>query len=184
MNTKDKQTVSEALSELFGVTGPECEKAHREQWAVMDRIRNAEEEMQARFRPHWARIIGIIRRECNKRGVSFTANHSGYQGVEYVRVDKQPSDVSAVGINHTDYTVSPYISIEFWLGYGIKIGWSGYAKTANEFERKFDVLLSTLDGYCTAARKHGKDCDTCGLREKDKGKCQRCRTCKDGSMWT
>jgi hypothetical protein len=180
MNNTDQETISAALQELHGVTGPECKEAHRDEWQVRDRVRVAEEEMQARFRPHWLKIMNIIRRECRKRGVRFLANHCGYQHADHVRIDKEPS---AVGINHVEYTVSPYIHIEFWLGYGVSFSWDGYAKSAEAFERKFTVMLATLDGYLSGAKQYGKDCVRCGLGEKDKGKCQRCKVCVDGSMF-
>jgi molybdate-binding protein len=180
MNDKDRETVAEAMKQLFGKTGDEYRDASRAEWGVRDRVRVAEQEIQARFRPHWNKLMAIIRRECKARGVRFTANHSGYQGVEYVRIDKEPS---AVGINHIDYTVNPYIHLEFWLGYGMKIEWSGYAKTTEDFVRKFAVLLATIDGYLSKAKSHGKDCETCHLARKDVGRCERCEACNDGSMW-
>ncbi len=183
MNDKDKKTITDALEQLHGKTGDAYRLAVRAHWQADAAERDAEQEIQDRFRPHWAAIMAIIKRECRMRRLTFTASHCGYDKVSHVQISKHHPH--AVGINHIDYTVSPYIQIQFWVGHGMKIEWCGHARTAKEFERKFVVLLSTLDGYIGGCIKvGGKDCDDCAMPSTypQHEKTQRCKTCQEGSL--
>ncbi len=185
MKEQDIAVVDESLRELFGVTGPEYKKACHDEWEVRDRKQRAEEAIQERFRPHWKKIMSIVRRELNKRGIHFTTNHCGYQRVAHV--DTSAKEPSAVGIGHIEYNTMPYIHIKMWLGNGIKLEWDGGVDSASRFSRYFDVLLATLDGFIQGVRTAGgKDCPTCHMpklgNQYKSGMCQRCKEC-NGSLW-
>lgn len=182
MKNEDRIVVESAFGVLFGEAGKEYKAACVDEWRVRDRVKKAEEDIQERFRPIWIKVINIIRRECKKRGIMFAAN-SGCSRLGNIHVEEPGYDqVHAVGIGHIDYDTHPYISIDFWTSYGIELKWSGYAKTVEEFERNFEVLLATIDGYMKAACLRGRDCANCKLSEKDKNHCERCRVCVDGSL--
>ena len=181
MNAKDKTTIAEAMQLLHGKTGPRYRAASYAKSRASIEKQEAESELQATFRPHWIKIRNIIRRECAKRGVRVIPDYSYIRGNEcYVSKREE----SAVGVNHQDYTVSPYIHVELWTSFGIDLKWSGYAKTVDEFERKFTVLLATIDGYMVGVRSvKPRECSDCKLEERKKYKCQRCRQCNEGSLY-
>lgn len=186
MNEADTRTIDESLKQLFGLTGPAYKDACQAERRAQDAVRVAEEEMQDQFRPHWKKIMAIVRRECAKRGVRVVANREGVDRV--ARVETYKGEPRAVGVGHIAYTVSPYIHVELWIGHGMSIEWGGYAQTAAEFQRKFAVLLATVDGYMAGCLANGgRDCATCGMPkivdQYDGGKCQRCVECSGGSMW-
>lgn len=186
MRDDDKTVVGDALIELHQKSCPEYREALHAQWRAEASTREAEEALQERFRPHWKRIVAILRRECAKRGMTFTANHCGRNMVAHVGVTAKPP--AAVSIDHCKFVVHPYIRLDFWIGHGVKLEWEGHANTADAFERKLDVLLSMLDGYVLGCRvAGGRNCATCAMpkieNQYKKGNCDRCKTCKNGLLW-
>ena len=190
MNKIDEKIVQEGLAELFGVTGPKYRAAAYAEYEAHKVRRLAEEEVQERFRPQWRKITGIIRRELRRRGIRGSLDHRGYGGNDCVFFGPSKSnpghkEANTVGIGHIEYDTTPSIHVYIWIGHGVELKWSGWAKDGAHFARKFDVLLGMLDGYLLAAKlAGGRDCATCDLHPvKEKDKCERCRTCRDGSMW-
>ena len=181
MKQSDKTIIATALNELHGVTGPAYIKATNEYTRAMFARDDANNDLQKRFAPSRNQIIAIIRRELRARGLSCERQ---YAPSDSPHVYFKPNDTHAVGVNHIEYTIHANLDVEVWVGHGLTVKWSGPYDTAEHFERSFSVFLATMDGYMAGVKAAGgKDCKTCGLLERWKFTCDRCKKCKEGSLW-